>query len=180
MLLFLTIRAHYLSEFQKISKEVFSSHIWVNYKNQMFCLQMLKGSLGIVLTKEIPDIMRQFSLFNVDSKGSFTDTVLNVIILPPVFFFVLLQNRDFFPLGCLSLLKWEKWWIMAHLPCYALSSSLEMMHDLNFTEGKKYMDTLFLIFLCLPLKLCYFTCCTNWPPIKKKSLVCRAHGFPLK
>lgn len=26
---------------------------------------------------------------------------------------------------------------MAHLPCYALSSSLEMMHDLNFTEGEK-------------------------------------------
>jgi hypothetical protein len=37
---------------------------------------------------------------------------------------------------------------MAHLPCYALSSSLEMMYDLNFTEGKKKkkMDILFLIF----------------------------------
>lgn len=49
-------------------------------------------------------------------------------------------------IGCLSLLKQEAWWIMAHSPHPALSSSLEMMHDLNFTEGKqKCVDPLFLI-----------------------------------
>ena len=69
------------------------------------------------------------------------DVVFNVII-PTLF--LLLQNKDFFPLGCLSLLKQETWWISAHLPCYALSSSLEMMHDLNFTEEKNTWTLSFL------------------------------------
>jgi hypothetical protein len=43
---------------------------------------------------------------------------------------------------------------MAHLPCYALSSSLEMMYDLNFTEGKKKKKDGHPLsyLLCLPLE----------------------------
>lgn len=79
----------------------------------------------------------------MDGKGSFADIILKVIISSPFFFFSICcyKIKTFFPLGCLSLLKWETWWIMAHLLCYALSASLEMMHDLNFTEGKKNIWT---------------------------------------
>ena len=46
------------------------------------------GSFGTNLPKQIPNILRQFSLFDVDCKGSFADIILNVIISPSFFFFI--------------------------------------------------------------------------------------------
>ena len=94
--------------------------------------------------------------------------------------FLLLQNKDFFPLGGLSLLKQETWWISAHLPCYALSSSLEMMHDLNFTEEKKYVDTFFFIFSVYLWNHAVLLVAPTNCLLRKNSLACKTHDFPLQ
>lgn len=70
-------------------------------------------------------------------------------------------------LSRLSLLKWKSWWIMAHLPCYALSSSLQMIHYLKLTEWEtKTTQEASLPYLWrYEMKLSCFACCTNWPPM---------------
>lgn len=89
----------------------------------------------------------QFSILDTAIKSSSADAVLNVMIALPLFIFRLhCYKIKTFRIGCLLLLKQEVWWILAHLPHPALSSLLEMMHDLNFTEGKqKCVDPLVLI-----------------------------------
>lgn len=114
----------------------------------------------------------QFSILDVAIKSPSTDAVLNVMIALPLFIFRLRCYKiKTFPIGCLSLLKQEAWWIMAHLPHPALSSSLEMMHDLNFTEGKqKCVDPPRPSRLCSPLASFRIACCADWRPGKEKFL----------
>lgn len=71
-------------------------------------------------------------------------------------------------------------WMMAHLLCYALSSSLEMIHEPHFTEGKETQGPPPLIFsvylwICSAYVLHKLT--TYWG---KKNLVWKTRGCPVE
>lgn len=120
-----------------------------------------RGSLGTV-NKTKPSFHNRSQIWG-DCKFSFKD-IVSIIIC----WFSFVAKWTIF-WSWLSLLKWKSWWIMAHFPCYALSSSLEMMHGLKLTHQKTKSNIGGFSFLSLmftyEMKSCCSTCCTRWPSL---------------
>lgn len=98
-------------------------------KSNILFTRQTREDLWVLLTKSSP-LFHNGSWIWGDCKFSFEDIVSFIIC-----WFSFVPKRTIF-WSWLSLLKWKSWWIMAHFPCYALSSSLKMMHGLKLTQQK--------------------------------------------
>lgn len=134
-------------------------------KSNILFTRWTKEDLWILLTKPIPLFHRESQIWG-DFKFSF-EGIVSIIIC--WFSFVAKWTILW---SWLSLLKWKSWWIMAHFPYYALSSSLEMMHGLKLTKQKTKSSigsfSFLQIVLTCGIKSSCCTCCTQWPPLMGK------------
>lgn len=123
-----------------------------------------RENLWVLLAKSSPLFHNGIRIWG-DCKFSFED-IVSIIIC----WFSFVVKRTIF-WSWLSLLKWKSWWIMAHFPCYALSSSLEMMHGLKLMQQKTKSNIGGFSFLSLmftyEMKSSCSTCCTWWPPYRQ-------------
>lgn len=131
-------------------------------KSNIVFTRWARENCRVLLAKPIP-LFHNGSWIWGDFKFSFEDIVSIIICW---FSFAAKWTTSW---SCLSLLKWKSWWIMAHFPYYALSSSLEMMHGLKLTKQKTKSSIGSFFFLQLLLtneiKSSCCTCCTQWPPL---------------
>lgn len=105
------------------------------------------------------------------------DIVLNVIISTP---FLLLQNKDFFPLRLPVTFEAGN---MMNFSTFALLCFIKLIRNDAWSElyrGKKYMDTFFFIFSVYLWNHAALLVAPTNCLLRKNSLACKTHDFPLQ